>query len=127
MSLLTMPCFRSAWPALAWRAKSPRAERPIGLVPLDGVTQAVLEGGPGRKTEALAGAAGVQRSARLAVRLGRVPAQLALKSGQPGDKPDQVLDRDLGTHAEIYGVCVVVAFGRQNDALSGVVHIQELA
>ena len=86
-------------------------ETSLGLVPINGATQAILEAGLGMKAEQPLGPAGVYPSTELRARLapglaactepgrsvgfGGVPYQLALEAGQAGDGLGQVFDADL--------------------------------
>ena len=79
------------------------------------------------ETELLARPAGVQRPARLAIRLGGIPADLAVVSRQAGDQLDQVADGDLVPDAEVHRLGAVVSLGSQDDPFRRVSHVQELA
>src|SRR5690606_15587623 len=101
--------------------------RPRHLVPFDGALQPFTEGGRRLEAERLAGAAGIERAARLAVWLGRVPHDLALKAYQLGNQLGQVLDADLHPGAEVDRLRAVVMLGRQRDTPCSVLHVEELA
>ena len=69
---------------------------------------------------------GVQTPPWLAVRLGRIPTDLTFETGQTSDQFDQILDRDLAAGAQIDRGGVVHHFGGPNDALGGIIHVEEL-
>src|SRR5512136_40029 len=69
----------------------------------------------------------VEHSARLAVRLRRVPGDLALEPAQAGHERHEVADPDLEARAQVHGVALPVALGRGDDALRGVARVEKLA
>src|SRR5919199_3464140 len=95
--------------------------------PLDGGGQ------PGAKVrrrlpaEALPRARGFESPPGLAVRLGRIEADLATEAGCLGDQRGQLGDADLAPAAEVDRVGVVVALHGGDDALGAIGHVQELA
>ena len=63
----------------------------------------------------------------LAVRLRRVPPDLALEPGELDDQLDELLDRHLPIGAEVHRLGAVVPLGGEHDALGGVVDVEELS
>src|SRR3989338_4665205 len=72
-------------------------------------------------------AAHVQAAARLAVRLGGVPADLALEAHVFGDESCELFDGDLHARADIDRLRFVVFYGREHDAFGRVGRVHELA
>ena len=66
------------------------------LKPLGGLFQSFLQSDPGPKSELPGRSGSVQSPAGLTVRVGRVPADFALKAGQAGDAFGKILDGNLG-------------------------------
>src|SRR5262245_58437135 len=97
------------------------------LVPFDRPSQAILKERLRPEAELALGAAYVQTPARLAVGLAGIPDDIALEAGQPGDRLDEVADRDLHAAAKVDRLVALVALGRQHDPRGGVLDIQELA
>src|SRR6266566_9374189 len=96
------------------------------LVPGDGPAQAFVEGRARAEAELTLGPGDVQRAARLAVGLGRVPADLAAEAGQPGDQLRQVADGDLHPRADVDRLRLVVALGGPHDPFGGILDVDEL-
>src|SRR2546428_887859 len=98
-----------------------------GNPPVDGGLE------PGRKvrrsTEAefTFGAADIERAARLAVRFGRVPADLTAEIERLADQPDELPDRDLHVRPKVHRFVLRVTLGRQHDAARRVLHVEKLA
>src|SRR3954467_8374638 len=103
------------WRALPW------------FVPAGRVLETFFEADPGREAQALAGPRGVELAPRLAVRTGRVPADLALVADRAGDQPGQVRDADFLTGADVHRLRVVVPLQGQAQRPGRVVHVEELA
>ena len=110
----------------AWCCGS-RSRPRHGLAPVDRPPKPVLEWRSSLEPEQLARSAGVQRTSRLAVRLGGVPADLALEPGRLDDQLDELPDRDLPPGAEVDRLRAVVALGGEDDPFGGVIDVQELA
>src|SRR5579859_2067358 len=96
-------------------------------IPFHRAAQTLFKGGVAAEAEQGLGPAHVQLAARLAVRLAGVPDQPALKAGDPRNGDHQVADANLEGAAQVHGVAVVVALGRQQNALGRVLGIQKLA
>src|SRR5882672_1377030 len=69
----------------------------------------------------------VELATRLTVRHRRVPDQLAVEARELGDQLRELADRRLDTGAEVHRLRAVVALGRQQHPLRGVIDVQELA
>jgi len=97
----------------------------VGFVPGDGLAEAGLEIGYRFEAEHLAGAGGVQGATGLAVGFGGIPAEFAFVAGEAGDGFGEIADGDFLADAEVDGFGGVELFGAEDDATSGVVHIDE--
>src|SRR4051795_11232841 len=76
-------------------------------VPRDRAPEALCKRRARAEAEQLLCPGGVELAARLAVRHRRVPDDLALESGQVGDRLGQIADRRLDAGAEVDGVGAV--------------------
>ena len=95
-------------------------------VPLICARDAVLQLDLRFPTERL-GAGDVHEFAWSAVRLGRVPADLAREGAQVADDPDQLADLDLLPRANVDRLRLVVVLRRQGNRLGRVLDVEELA
>ena len=77
--------------------------------------------------KALLRPAHIQLAPGLAVGFARVPHDAPVETGQAGDGFGQILDADLEAAAKVDRATLVIASGRQQDALGGVLHVEELA
>src|SRR5437868_641915 len=93
----------------------------------NGRGDSAIEGCAGLETETFLRARHVEAAPRLAVGLAGVPDEAAFIARRLRDLRGQVPDRDLLAAAQVDGVARVVALGREQDALGGVVDVQELA
>jgi hypothetical protein len=92
-------------------------------VPIYCSAKSVFERRPRCEPERFAGSACLQCTPRLPVRLGGIPADLAIEFRQPGDKSYQVPDRNLPPDAEIDGLGPIIPFGGQKDSFRSVIHV----
>ena len=69
----------------------------------------------------------VEESARLAVRLRRVPDDLAAESGRPGDDLGQLADRDLLARPKVDRVAAVVPLRGEHERQGGVLDVEKLS
>ena len=101
---------------------------PVLVVPVDRVAGARPRSASRDEAEALAGAARVQRAARLAVRLGGVPADRRPRTAS-GATMSSTRSRIVISWPtpRFTGSGAVVALGREDDALGRVVDVEELA
>src|SRR2546423_12506664 len=93
-------------------------------VPLDRTCQAVSKARRRAKAEQLLGARHVELAPRLAVRLRRVPRDLAVVAGQLGDHLRELPNRDLLARAEVDGLLAVVALRGEPDPFRAVLDEQ---
>src|SRR2546426_11452888 len=95
--------------------------------PLDGLAQPHIERGPRLEPEARLRARRGEPPARLTVRLRGVPRNPAGEADLRGNGPDQILDRNFVTRADVHRLAAVVPFRGQHDRLRGILDIEELA
>src|SRR4030042_1473024 len=94
-------------------------------IPVNRFLQSLIEGRPGLKAKILLGLGDIQAPPWLAVRLGRVPSDLARKARQLCDLLGQVLDADLTSGPEIDRLGAVVVLGGQQDSFRRVGDVEE--
>ena len=73
------------------------------------------------------GAGGVEAAARLPVRLGGIPPDVASEARGVGDQFGQFADADLATRPKVDGVRSLIALRGGHEAGGGVGDVQELA
>src|SRR5258708_279395 len=96
-------------------------------IPSDRAREPVPELRPGLEPEQLPGLCDVESAARLAVRHRGVPGDLALEAGQLGDQRGQLTDRYLLPRPEVDWIGAVVVLGGEQQAVGGVLDVEELA
>src|SRR5687768_17827347 len=95
--------------------------------PRNRLTQTLIHRRTRAESEELRGAAGVEHAPRLAVRLGRVPYDLAAESGLARDDPREIADQHFLAATEVHRFGAVVALRGGDDSLGRVLDIEELA
>src|SRR2546430_14830159 len=85
-------------------------------VPPDRLRQSDIHRRAGAEAEFVGGARDLELAPRLAVRLARVPDDLAAEAALLGDDAREVADGDLLAASQVHGVGLVVRLGRGDDA-----------
>lgn len=110
------------------KSRSSERSRPqVILVPGDRPLEALAELRSGREAELLPRPGRIQAASGLAVGLGRVPADLAFEARKLGYQRDEIADADLHARPQVHRIGFVVALRRQDDALGGILGVQELS
>lgn len=94
---------------------------------MDCPLQPFFKGGLRFKTKERLGPTHIQLTAWLTVGFGRVPNNASMKTGQPGNGLQQVANADLGAASQIDGFTIVIMLGCAQDAVGGILDIEELA
>src|SRR5678816_4700028 len=94
-------------------------------IPLDGAPQPSGEVDRRREAECFARTRGIQLPTRLAIGLARVPHDAARVADFSGNHLREFADSDLVGRAQIHRVALVIALRGEDDALGGVIDVQE--
>src|SRR3990170_3773182 len=103
------------------------AGQPDRSAPLNRAAQAVLQRGARPEAEFALSPRYVQPAPGLAIGTGGVPADLSGEAGDADDHRRELPNRDLAAAAHVDGLRTVVPFCRQDDRLSGVLYVKEVA
>ena len=98
----------------------------VSDVPVDRRLEALAEVRRRLEPERRGRPARVDAAAGLAVRLRRVPPDLAVEPGELDDQLDERLDGHLAVGAQVHRLGSLVPLGGEHDAFGGVVDVQEL-
>lgn len=103
-----------------------QSRKPIPI-PSNGPLETLSEQGSGSKGELPLGPAGVQTPPRLAIGLGQVPDEVALKASELGHHVRELPDGDLLPRTQVHWIRLLVTLGGKADPLCAVLNVEELS
>ena len=98
---------------------------PIGEKPVEGLSQAIIECCAGVETELVASPGTIDASSGLAIGLGGIPTNLALKSDQIHNDFDEFSNGEFPIGAEIDRLVTVLKLRGEHDPLGSVIDKEE--